>query len=132
MAANAVFAAGITGEQNVASFAAGTTLASGVPFLLVAVLCCGWIAPFPSRAAVATGLLFGAAIDAAIGQLPKPTGTDTSASNSLRQQLWSWFGTLDETSATTLTVGTGRDRRLRAAPDRAGASPVLWSSSSAA
>jgi high affinity sulfate transporter 1 len=103
VAASAVFAAGITGEQNVASFVAGITLASGVLFLLLAVARCGWIAQFLSRAVV-TGFLFGAAIDVVIGELPKLTGTDASGSNSLRE-LWSWFGNLDETSATTLAVG---------------------------
>jgi hypothetical protein len=44
VAASAVFAAGVTGEQNVASFVAGITLASGALFLLLAVLRSGWIA----------------------------------------------------------------------------------------
>ena len=38
VAASAVLAAGITGEQDVASFVAGITLASGILFLLLAVL----------------------------------------------------------------------------------------------
>ena len=103
VAASAVFAAGITGEQNVASFVAGITLAAGVLFLLLGVLRGGWIAQFLSRAVV-TGFLFGAAIDVVIGELPKLTGTDATGSNSLRE-LWSWLGTLDEISATTLAVG---------------------------
>ncbi|HEY7048945.1 MAG TPA: sulfate permease [Jatrophihabitantaceae bacterium] len=103
VAASAVFAAGIKDEHDVASFVAGITLASGVLFLLLAVLRCGWIAQFLSRAVV-TGFLFGAAIDVVIGELPKLTGTDAEGSNSLRE-LWSWFGTLDDTSVTTLAVG---------------------------
>src|SRR3982751_3866875 len=94
VAASAVLAAGITGEHDVATFVAGITLASGVLFLLLAVLRMGWIAQFLSRAVV-TGFLFGAAIDVVIGELPKITGTDTSGSNSF-QELWSWLGTLGQ------------------------------------
>ena len=68
-------------EQDVASFVAGITLASGVLFLLLAVLKMGWIAQFLSRAVV-TGFLFGAAIDVVIGELPKLTGTEVTGSNS--------------------------------------------------
>src|SRR6476646_8955913 len=73
VAASAVLAAGISGEQDVASFVAGITLASGALFLLLAVFKMGWIAQFLSRAAV-TGFLFGAAIDVVVGELPKLTG----------------------------------------------------------
>ena len=103
VAASAVFAAGITDEKDVAAFVAGITLASGVLFLVFAVIKAGWIAQFLSRAVV-TGFLFGAAIDVVIGELPKITGTDVSGSNSL-QELWSWLGTVDETHRTTLVVG---------------------------
>ena len=81
VAASAVLAAGITDEQDVASFVAGITLASGILFLLLAVLKMGWIAQFLSRAVV-TGFLFGAAIDVVIGELPKLTGTEVTGSNS--------------------------------------------------
>ena len=77
MAASAVVAAKITGTQDVASFVATITLASGVLFLLLAVFRMGWIAQFLSRAVV-TGFLFGAAIDVVIGELPKLTGTDVT------------------------------------------------------
>ena len=81
VAASAVLAAGITSEQDVASFVAGITLASGILFLLLAVLRMGWIAQFLSRAVV-TGFLFGAAIDVVIGELPKITGTEVTGSAS--------------------------------------------------
>src|SRR6476469_4038973 len=68
VAASAVLAAGITGEQDIASFVAGITLASGILFLILAVFKMGWIALFLSNAA-ATGFLFGAAIDVVIGEL---------------------------------------------------------------
>ncbi len=103
VAASAVLAASITGEQDVASFVAGITLASGILFLLLAVFRMGWIAQFLSRAVV-TGFLFGAAIDVVIGELPKLTGTKVTGTNSL-QELWSWFGTLGDAHRTTVLVG---------------------------
>ena len=83
VAASAVFAAGITDQQEVVSFVAGITLASGALFLLLAVFKLGWIAQFLSRAVV-TGFLFGAALDVVIGELPKITGTEVTGSNSCR------------------------------------------------
>ena len=103
VAASAVVAAKITGTQDVASFVATITLASGVLFLLLAVFKMGWIAQFLSRAVV-TGFLFGAAIDVVIGELPKLTGTDVTGSNPL-QELRSWFGTLSDASLVTVLVG---------------------------
>src|SRR4051794_8119080 len=103
VAASAVFAAGITDEKDIAAFVAGITLASGVLFLVFAVVKAGWIAQFLSRAVV-TGFLFGAAIDVVIGELPKITGTDVTGSNSL-QEVWFWFGTLPETHWLTCVVG---------------------------
>src|SRR4051812_20934674 len=66
VAASAVIAAGITDEQDVASFVAGVTLVSGLLFLALAILRMGWVSQFLSRAVV-TGFLFGAAIDVVIG-----------------------------------------------------------------
>ncbi|MFF1878489.1 SulP family inorganic anion transporter [Leifsonia sp. NPDC058230] len=103
VAASAVLAANITGEQDVASFVAGITLASGILFLLLAVFKMGWIAQFLSRAVV-TGFLFGAAIDVVIGELPKLTGTEVTGSNPI-QELWSWIGSLNEAHRTTVLVG---------------------------
>ncbi|MGX5770245.1 SulP family inorganic anion transporter [Microbacterium trichothecenolyticum] len=103
VAASAVLAAGITGEQDVASFVAGITLGSGILFLLLAVFRMGWISQFLSRAVV-TGFLFGAAIDVVIGELPKLTGTETTGANPI-QELWSWFGTLRDVHGTTVLVG---------------------------
>ena len=103
VAASAVLAAGITSELDAASFVAGITLASGILFLLLAVLKMGWIAQFLSRAVV-TGFLFGAAIDVVIGELPKLTGTEVTGSNPI-QELRSWLGTLGEAQQTTVIVG---------------------------
>jgi high affinity sulfate transporter 1 len=102
VAASAVAVAGITGTQDVASFVAAITLASGVLFLLLAVLRMGWIAQFLSRAVV-TGFLFGAAIDVVIGELPKLTGTKATGSNPL-QELWSWLGSLGDSHLVTVLV----------------------------
>ena len=103
VAGSAVAVAAITGTQDVASFVAAITLASGVLFLLLAVLRMGWIAQFLSRAVV-TGFLFGAAIDVVIGELPKLTGTKVTGSNPL-QELWSWLGSLGDSSLMTVLVG---------------------------
>jgi high affinity sulfate transporter 1 len=103
VAASAVLAASITDEQDVASFVAGITLASGILFLLLAVFRMGWIAQFLSRAVV-TGFLFGAAIDVVIGELPKLTGTEATGANPI-QELWSWFGTLHDVHGATVLVG---------------------------
>ncbi len=103
VAASAVLAAKIAGEQNAATFVAGITLASGVLFVLLAVFKMGWIAQFLSRAVV-TGFLFGAAIDVVIGELPKLTGTDASGSNSF-QELWSWVRTIGDAHLLTVLVG---------------------------
>src|ERR1700758_1176203 len=103
VAASAVAVAGITGTQDVASFVAAITLASGVLFLLLAVLRVGGVAQFLSRAVV-TGFLFGAAIDVVIGELPKLTGTKVTGSNPL-QELWSWLGSLGDASLVTVFVG---------------------------
>lgn len=102
VAASAVLAAGL-GDQDVATFVAGITLASGILFLLLAVLRMGWIAQFLSRAVV-TGFLFGAALDVVIGELPKLTGTDVSGANPLRE-LGSWVRSIGETHGATLVVG---------------------------
>jgi len=103
VAASAVAVTGITGTQDVASFVAAITLASGVLFLVIAVLRMGWIAQFLSRAVV-TGFLFGAAIDVVIGELPKLTGTKVTGSNP-PQELWSWLGTLGDSHLVTVLVG---------------------------
>ena len=52
VAVSAVLAAGISSDVDVASFVAGITLASGIVFLLFAVLRIGWITQFLSRAVV--------------------------------------------------------------------------------
>lgn len=103
VAASAVLAAKISGTQDIASFVATITLASGALFLLLAVFNMGWIAQFLYRAVV-TGFLFGAAIDVVIGELPKLTGTEVSGANPI-QELRSWISSLGGVSWATLVVG---------------------------
>jgi MFS superfamily sulfate permease-like transporter len=50
VAASAVLAASISGQQEAATFVARITLASGILYLVLAVLKMGWIAQFLSRA----------------------------------------------------------------------------------
>jgi len=102
VAASAVVAAQVTGTEQVASFVATITLASGVLYLLLAILKMGWISQFLSRAVV-TGFLFGAAIDVVIGELPKLTGTDVSGSNPI-QELRSWLWSLGGANRATVVV----------------------------
>jgi sulfate permease, SulP family len=102
VAGGAVLATDLAGKD-AAQLVAAITLASGLLFLLLAVLRLGWIAQFLSRAVV-TGFLAGAAIDVVIGELPKLTGTSTEGDNAWHE-LSSWIGTLDDIHGTTLLVG---------------------------
>ena len=102
VAASAVVAAAVTGEETVA-LVASITLVTGLLFLLLALFKMGWISQFLSKAVI-TGFLFGAAIEVVIGELPKLTGTSIEGSNAW-QKLWSWLGTLPETVPIALGGG---------------------------
>jgi sulfate permease, SulP family len=91
------------GGQDAAQLVAAITIATGVLFLLLALLRLGWIAQFLSKAVI-TGFLAGAAIDVTIGELPKLTGTSSSGDSSWRE-LWTWIQGLGDISWTTLVVG---------------------------
>jgi sulfate permease, SulP family len=91
------------GGQDAAQLVAAITIATGVLFLLMALLKMGWIAQFLSKAVI-TGFLAGAAIDVTIGELPKLTGTSSSGDSAWRE-LATWIQGLDEISWTTLVVG---------------------------
>jgi sulfate permease, SulP family len=102
VAGGAVVATGLAGDQ-AAQLVAAIALATGVLFLLLALLRMGWIASFLSKAVV-TGFLAGAAVDVVIGELPKLTGTEAEGDSAWRE-LASWLGSLGDVQWTTLLVG---------------------------
>ena len=102
VAGGAVVITDLGGEQ-AAQLVAAIALATGLLFLLLALLRMGWIASFLSKAVV-TGFLAGAAVDVVIGELPKLTGTSAEGDNAWRE-LGSWLGTLGDMHWTTLLVG---------------------------
>ncbi len=102
VAGSAVLLAGVPEEDAVALVAA-IAIATGLLFLLLAILRMGWISQFLSKAVI-TGFLFGAAIEVVVGELPKLTGTSTEGSNAW-SKLWSWAGTLGDIDGQTLLVG---------------------------
>ena len=91
------------GGEDAAQLVAAIALATGVLFLLLALLRLGWIASFLSKAVV-TGFLAGAAIDVVIGELPKLTGTSAEG-DSAWSEFGSWLGSLGDIHWTTLVVG---------------------------
>ena len=101
VAGGAVLSAGVAGTD-AAELVAAITIATGILFLLLAILRMGWIARFLSRAVV-TGFLAGAAVDVVIGELPKLTGTSASGDNAWRE-LETWLRGLGETHGATLLV----------------------------
>ncbi|MET0809478.1 MAG: sulfate permease [Thermoleophilaceae bacterium] len=102
VAGGAVAVTSLAGEQ-AAELVAAIALATGLLFLLLALLRMGWIASFLSKAVV-TGFLAGAAVDVVVGELPKLTGTSAEGDNAWRE-LGSWLGSLADTNWTTLLVG---------------------------
>src|SRR6187200_2797390 len=99
VAGGAVAVTGVAAEQ-AAQLVAAIALATGLLFLLLALLRMGWIASFLSKAVV-TGFLAGAAVDVAVGELPKLTGTSAEGDNAWRE-LATWLGSLDDVHGTTL------------------------------
>ena len=102
VAGGAVVVTGLGGEQ-AAELVAAIALATGLLFLLLALLRMGWIASFLSKAVV-TGFLAGAAVDVVVGELPKLTGTSAEGDNAWRE-VGSWLGSLGDVHWTTLLVG---------------------------
>ena len=102
VAGGAVVVTGLAGEQ-AAQLVAAIAVATGLLFLLLALLRMGWIASFLSKAVV-TGFLAGAAVDVVIGELPKLTGTSADGDNAWRE-LGSWLGSLGDVHGTTVLVG---------------------------
>ena len=102
VAGGAVLATGLA-DADAAELVAAITLASGLLYLVFALLRLGWIARFLSKAVI-TGFLAGAAVDVVIGELPKLTGTDAEGKNAWRE-LGSWIGSLGDVHGSTVVVG---------------------------
>ena len=102
VAGGAVLATGVA-DADAAELVAAITLASGLLYLVFALLRLGWIARFLSKAVI-TGFLAGAAVDVVIGELPKLTGTDAEGKNAWRE-LGSWIGSLGDVHGSTVVVG---------------------------
>jgi SulP family sulfate permease len=103
IAGSAVILSGVADEAVASALVAAVALAAGLVFLGMAILRMGWISQFMSKAVI-TGFLFGAAIDVAVGELPKLTGTSSEGSN-VWQEFGSWVRTLGEVHQATLLVG---------------------------
>ena len=88
VAGSAVIVAGVSADL-AGPLVAAVALAAGLLFLVMALLRMGWISQFMSKAVI-TGFLFGAAIDVAVGELPKLTGTSSSGTN-VWQEFGSWI-----------------------------------------
>jgi high affinity sulfate transporter 1 len=101
VAGGAVAVTGLAGGP-AAELVAAIAIATGVLFLLLALLRMGWIAQFLSKAVV-TGFLAGAAVDVVIGELPKLTGTSAEGDNAWRE-LGSWIASLGDVHWTTVVV----------------------------
>lgn len=102
VAGGAVLVTSLTGDS-AAQLVAGITLVTGILFLLLALFRMGWIAQFLSKAVV-TGFLAGSAVNVAIGELPKLTGTSADGDTAW-QELGSWIGGLGDIHWATLLVG---------------------------
>ena len=83
IAGSAVILSGVADEAVASALVAAVALAAGLVFLGMAILRMGWISQFMSKAVI-TGFLFGAAIDVAVGELPKLTGTSSRGATSGR------------------------------------------------
>jgi SulP family sulfate permease len=86
-----------------AVLAASIVVVAGILYIILYLLKMGWISDFLSSA-VLTGFTFGVAINVAVGQLFKITGTESSGSNTW-QKAWAWITSLDEANMATVVVG---------------------------
>jgi sulfate permease, SulP family len=102
VAGGAVVVTGLAGDQ-AAQLVAAITIATGLLFLLLALLRMGWIARFLSKAVI-TGFLAGAAVDVVVGELPKLTGTSAEGDSAWRE-FATWLASLGDMQWTTLLVG---------------------------
>ena len=91
------------GTDQAVAVAGAVVIVAGLLYVVMSLLKLGWISQFLSQS-VLTGFVFGVAINVAVGQLDKITGTDTSGENAWRE-LWAWISALPEISLPTLVLG---------------------------
>jgi len=99
----AVLAVASAGSDEAVVLAAAIVLVTGLLYIIMYVLKMGWISEFLSSS-VLTGFTFGVAINVAVGELFKITGTASAGSNTWTK-LWAWITSLPETNIPTLIVG---------------------------
>jgi high affinity sulfate transporter 1 len=99
----AVLSVAAAGSEEAIAVAAAIAIVAGLIYVVMFIFKMGWISQFLSQS-VLTGFTFGVAINVAIGQLGKITGTEVSGDNAWLK-LISWIGGLSETDLTTLVVG---------------------------
>ena len=91
------------GTDEAVAVAGAVVFVAGLLYVVMSLLKLGWISQFLSQS-VLTGFVFGVAINVAVGQLDKITGTDSSGENAW-QELWAWISALPESSLPTLVLG---------------------------
>jgi SulP family sulfate permease len=92
-----------SGSDEAVAVAGAVVVVAGFVYVVMSLLKLGWISQFLSQS-VLTGFVFGVAINVAVGQLDKITGTSSSGENAWRE-LWAWITALPETSLPTLVLG---------------------------
>ncbi len=91
------------GTDEAVAVAGAVVFVAGLIYVVMSFLKLGWISQFLSQS-VLTGFVFGVAINVAVGQLDKITGTESSGENAW-QELWTWISALPESSRPTLGLG---------------------------
>lgn len=99
----AVLTVAAAGSDEAIIIASSIVLVTGLLYIIMYLLKMGWISEFLSTS-VLTGFTFGIAINVAIGELFKITGTEAAGSNAW-QELWAWITSLPDTNLPTLVVG---------------------------
>jgi high affinity sulfate transporter 1 len=102
VAAGAVLATDVAAGNETNELVAAITIATGALFLALGILRMGWISQFLSRAVV-TGFLFGAAIQVAVGELGKLTGSPSDGENTFAE-FKDWLDGIDARHRPTIVV----------------------------
>jgi len=104
----AVLGAGVltvasTGSEDAVAIAASIVMMTGLLYILMYLFKMGWISEFLSSS-VLTGFTFGVALNVAVGELFKISGTESAGTNTWGK-LWAWITSLPEASLPTMVVG---------------------------